>query len=453
MKRWQVCLAFPVTALALGGCASVVDRAQSLWPFGGNQQEGPAEPQDGRISIVALEQKLEADPTTAALPVTIPAESAMTDWPVAGGNLDNAPGARAWTATLETAWRRRAGDADPDRTPFVAPPIVAGGVLYFLDARHTVRALHAASGAERWSVSVRPAETRERDPLLGGLAVAGQRLVATTGYGEIVSLDATNGAVEWRTRVAAPLHVPPSVTGDRVFAVTSDSELVALDAASGRVLWSDQAIAEPARILSSPMIAVSGDTLVAPFASGEVIAFLAANGRRLWSDALTRVGRLTSLSAINDIAGKPVLADGVAYAVSHSGVLAAIDVRTGDRIWQRTAASIQTPLVAGNQLYLVTVDSELVAFDRATGGIHWVRQLPRFRDEADREGRIAWTGPIMAGGRLVLASSEGRVLTVDPTTGEPGASSELGQAVFVPPIAAGGLVYVLGADGTLFALR
>ena len=96
----------------------------------------------------------------------------------------------------------------------------------------------------------------------------------------------------------------------------------------------------------------------------------AANGRRLWADSLSRAGRVTSLSAINDIAGRPVIDGGVVYAASHSGVLAAIDLRTGQRIWARAFASTQTPWVAGDVLYAVSVDGELAAFDRATGNVY-----------------------------------------------------------------------------------
>src|SRR5262249_954690 len=149
---------------------------------------------------------------------------------------------------------------------------------------------------------------------------------------------------------------------------------------------------------------------IAPFASGELIAFLAANGRRLWSDSLSRSGRLTSLSAINDIAGRPAMEGGTVYAASHSGVLAAIDVRSGQRIWARVFASTQTPWIAGDQLYAVSVDGELCAFNRETGNIYWVKQLRRYEHEDDHKGRVSWAGPILVGGRLVLANSLGDVI-------------------------------------------
>jgi outer membrane protein assembly factor BamB len=218
-------------------------------------------------------------------------------------------------------------------------------------------------------------------------------------------------------------------------------------------VWTFQAIAEPARILSAPSVGVDGETIVAPFASGELVALLGANGRRLWADSLSRTGRLTSLSAINDIAGRPVIDGGAVYAASHSGVLAAIDLRSGQRIWAKSFASTQTPWVAGDVLYAVSTDGELAAFERRTGNVYWVAQLRRYRDETDRQGRVSWTGPIMVGGRLVLANSEGQVVAVSPANGQVLATADVDQPVYIPPIAALVQIYVVTDEARLVALR
>jgi outer membrane protein assembly factor BamB len=235
--------------------------------------------------------------------------------------------------------------------------------------------------------------------------------------------------------------------------VTNDSELVAMGAGDGAIQWTHQAIAEPARILSASSPAVVGDTVIAPFPSGEVVALLTANGRRLWVDALSRNGRLTSLSAINDIAGRPVVADGIVYSVSHSGVFAAIDQRTGQRLWARGLASTQTPLVAGDAVYTVTVDGEVAALDRATGKVFWVKPLRRYENEKKKKDRISWVGPLMADGKLVLANSLGEGVVLAAETGATEKTFQTGGAVFVPPVSAGGVIYFLTDEGRLVALR
>lgn len=453
MKRLSSLTALAAAA-ALSACATAERVGDAVWPFGdGNDTQGATAPQDGRVSILAFEQQLAADPGLAGRIIAPPAAMPTADWAQPGGVATNAPGNILADASLEIAFRQSLGQGSDRDEKLAAPPVVMGGTLFFMDAGHTLNAFNAATGNRLWSRRLRPQDGPDRRALGGGLAGADGRIYAVTGFGDAIAFDASTGDELWRTRADAPFHAAPTVSNGRVYAVTNDSELVVFDATTGAIQWTYQAIAEPARILAASSAAVDGDTVVAPFASGELVALLSANGRRLWVDALSRAGRLTSLSAINDIAGRPAIDGGTLFAASHSGLLAAIDMRTGQRLWARSFASTQTPLVAGQQIYAVTVDGELAALDRATGAAYWVTQLRRFENEEDRKGRISWTGPILAGGKLILASSQGEVIAVNPETGEIVTNRDVGGAVFIPPIAAGGLIYIVTDEARLVALR
>lgn len=446
-------LAALAAATALSACSTVGRIGDAVWPFDGDDAPAQSVPEDGRVSILAFEQQLTPDPELAARTIVTPPPVNVVEWAQPGGTADNSPPASTGSAVLQQAWRANLGEGSNNRVQIAAPPVISGGTLYFLDADHRVHAIDARDGSRIWTERLRPAEGRDRTARGGGVAAAGGRVFVTTGFGFIAALDGGSGEEIWRTAAGAPFQSAPTVSGGRVFATTNDSELIAFDAGTGEVSWTNQAIAEPARILSASSVAIDGDTVVAPFASGELIALLTANGRRLWSDSLSRAGRLTSLSAINDIAGRPVVDNGVVYAASHSGVLAAIDLRSGQRIWSRSFASTQTPWVAGEVIYAVSVDGELAAMDRASGNVYWVSQLRRYEDEDDRKGRVAWTGPIMLGGRLVLANSLGDVVAVSPENGQIVANADVRQPVFIPPIAAYDQIYLVTDDARLVVLR
>ena len=448
-KRLASFASLAAAAFALSACQTVGNM------FGGGDDTpsaANAAPQDGRISILAFEQQLAPDPALAGRAIVTPPAVPVGEWTQPGGTADNSPPHSSGAAVLERAWRANLGAGSNNRVQLAAPPVIADGRLYFLDAAQRVHAIGARDGERAWNASVR-GENGDRNARGGGLAVSGGRVFVTTGHGELVALDGSSGAEVWRVAAGAPFHSAPTVAGGRVYAITNDSELMAFDAGNGEVQWTFQAIAETARILSAPSVAIDGETVVAPFASGEVVAFLTANGRRLWADSLSRTSSLTSLSAINDIAGRPVIDNGVAFAVRHSGLIAAIDVRSGQRIWSRGFASTQTPWIAGDVLYAVSVDGELAAFDRTSGAVYWVSQLRRYRNENSREGRLSWTGPIMVGGRLVLANSVGDVIGVSPQNGEVIARADVGDPVFVPPIAANDQIYVVTNKAQLHVLR
>jgi len=449
MSRLGPTLAVLAAATALTACSTVSRVGSAINPFdGGGDAQETVRPDDGRISVLAFEQELAPDPSLAGVRISVPAAIDMPDWSQPGGTADNSPPNSRGAAVLERAWRADLGAGSSNRVQIAAPPVVSGGVLYFIDADQRVIAVNSGDGRRMWSEQIR-SESRDRHARGGGVAASGGRVFVTTGFGVIAALDASNGQEVWRVQADAPFHSAPTVTGGRVYAITNDSELIAFDAGTGEVLWNHQAIAEPARILSAPSVAVTTDSVIAPFASGELVALLSANGRRLWSDALSRASSLTSLSAINDIAGRPVVENGIAYAASHSGLIAAIDMRTGQRVWARPFASTQTPWVAGDVVYAVSSDGVLAAFNRETGNAYWVSQLRRFENEENRSGRVAWQGPIMVGGRLVLANSVGDIIAVTPENGQTVAQAEVGGPVFIPPIVAGGNIYVVTDEARL----
>ncbi|MET0546537.1 MAG: PQQ-binding-like beta-propeller repeat protein [Caulobacterales bacterium] len=440
---------------ALASCSTAAKMGDALNPFndGAKKKAATAEEKAGRISILTFEQKLAPDEAVASETFILPDPVDVTAWPQPGGPASNAPGAIAGDGDLSVAWKKGAGSGGARRERVTAPPVIADGKIFVLDAKYNVTALSESKGGSIWKRSLQPKKGKDKLSVGGGIAYGDGRIYVATGFGFIAALDAATGKEIWRSKEDAPFSGAPTYDSGKVYASGNDSEIFAMDAATGEELWTYQAIAEPARVLSASSAAVDGDLVVAPFPSGEIVGLNAGNGQRLWSDALTRAGQLTSLASINDIAGRPVISNGMIFAMSQSGLIAAIDERSGQRIWTRPLASIQTPLVVGEYVFAVSVDGEVVSMKRDTGAIRWVKQLTRYTNVKKKKGRIVWAGPLMVGGQLVLASSEGKVNILDPGTGDVKKTLKIGNSVTVPPIAANQTVYLLNENADLIALR
>ena len=156
---------------------------------------------------------------------------------------------------------------------------------------------------------------------------------------------------------------------------------------------------------------------------------------------------------MNDINGSPVVDRGLAFAISHGGRLAAIDMRSGSRVWEQDIAGVNTPWVAGDFLFVVTVEGHVACLVRDTGRVKWVQTLPRFEDPEDRDGAINWSGPLLLSDRLILTSSTGVAIALSPYNGRYLGRLAMPDAVFLPPIAADGAIYVLTDQAELVALR
>lgn len=423
-----------------------------------------------RISVLSFETQIIADPRLRDEPVQVPPAFANNAWPNPGGFASHA----AYHLDLKGLDAGFAVDMVKGNSRDVkmkAPPVVAEGRVYALGADLNVVAVNAETGDALWSQSVMATYTepnlgltrligiKEKDADIedgfgGGLAYSNGRVFVTTGFGGLFALSAETGEIIWQVQNSVAFSNAPTVRNNRVMVVSQDSKLQAFSADDGARLWEHLAIDELATIIGASSPAVSDQFVVAGFSSGEVVALSPINGNVAWSDSLTsRATQITPLAQLNAIVGRPVIDRDRAFATSHGGRTVAYDLRTGERIWTADVGSIEMPWVIGNFVLITALDGSVVSLSRGQGRVKWVSQLQAFEDEEDREDRINWTGAILAGGRLVLASSTGELVALSPETGEVLERQSLGEAINLPPVLANGTLYLLSDEGTLFARR
>jgi len=480
-------LALSLTAaLLLSGCSTlsgIGDAVGSINPFDKSEENAKAAQGDvagetDRISILELNETLKVSETITPDQVVLPPAYANTDWPQVGGNPSHVVQHTGATGSFDKLWSKDTGKGSARKGRVVAPPVVAGGRIYAMDGNNRVTAMDANSGEKLWDYKVALEERektrvgrigiveRVRDPLSfldgsgtdkesvgGGVAVADGKLFVTSGLGIVSALDAQNGEEIWTRVTRTPMHSAPTSAGGRVFAVSDDNELFAFNSNTGEVLWTYQGIIESARMLTSPSPAVVGETVISGFASGELIALRVQNGGVLWQDALSSAGQLTPLASLNDIASGPVIADGYVIASAQSGVTSAFDLRTGQRIWTQPAGSLGFPLVAGDFVYSAMTDGQVVCMSKLDGSVVWTQQLQAHKNAKKKKKRIAWSGPILVGERLMVMSSQGKAVTMSPYDGSIISEFKVGEDVFISPIIANETVYVMTDTAKLIAFR
>jgi outer membrane protein assembly factor BamB len=199
--------------------------------------------------------------------------------------------------------------------------------------------------------------------------------------------------------------------------------------------------------------AAAQGTVVAGFSSGELTAYRYENGRVVWQDALSRTSISTAVSSLSDIDAEPVIDGGRVYAIGQGGRMVALELNTGQRVWEINAAGISTPWVVGDWIFVVTDEAQLLAVARSTGKVKWLSQLPRWRDQEDKEGALTWVGPVLAGDRLILANNRGQVVNVNPLDGTVLSTVETERGISLSPVVANNTLYLLHNDGTLTAWR
>lgn len=434
---------------------------------------GPSDKEkfDGdRISVLSFEAQLRADPRLADAAVPVLPAFRNSTWDNPGGFPSHAY-YHLELDGLGEGYNVAFVTGNGGNKLLKAPPIVADEKVFALGADLVVSAADMKTGDVKWRQSVSTLKTdvnfglsrfwagdevaaNLRDGFGGGVAYGRGRVIATTGFGEIMALNGDTGEILWRVQNSVPFSNAPTVGGNRVFVTSQDSRLQAFNIETGERIWEHLAITEQATIIGATSVAVSDQIVVAGFNSGEVVALSPINGNVLWTDSLTSRGtQVTPLSKLNAIVGRPVIDRDRVIVTSHGGRTAAIDIRSGERIWTKDVGSIETPWVMGDYILVMSLEGALVSLSREQGRVRWLTQLPSFKDEEDREGRIRWAGPLLAGGQVILASSDGRLVTANPVNGEIIGFQDIEEPVNVTPIVAEGTLYVLTDEGSLIARR
>lgn len=389
-----------------------------------------------------------------ARPIALAAPRAIGEWShVASGPDHDIPHATL-SAVPRLALSVPIGAGEDRRRSITADPVVSGGRIFTVDSRAQLAA-HDLGGRALWTRSLVPSARDAGDAAGGGLAVSGGRVFATTGFGTVTAVDAATGRVLWTQDVDAGIAGAPTVAGDRVYVVARDATAWSIDAGSGRVQWTLNGTRSDAGIVGGAAPAVAGNLAVLPFASRELVGVLPDGGTRLWTSnvAGTRLGR--AYAAIGDISGDPVISGGRVFAGSPSGRTNAFDLRSGEQLWSAADGAMSAPLVAGGSVFVVSDQAELVRLDAANGEAVWKTPLPYYRAGriGRRRGVTAHFGPVLAGGRLWVASSDGLLRGFDPASGVQRAAVNLPGGAATNPALANGALYVVSREGRLLAFR
>ncbi|VVT10719.1 Pyrrolo-quinoline quinone [Sphingomonas sp. EC-HK361] len=418
--------------------------------FKGGQKKTPT--LGNRVPILVSENGAEADKTLADIQVTLPAPVVNDAWAQPGGNASKSMGQLAIGDQPTRAWVARI-DGGSSRARLGAAPVIADNKIFAVDVDANVHAFAADTGASLWSHGLADGEKNRAARFGGGVSYDEGKVYATDGLGEVVALNAADGKEVWRAKPGGPLRGAPSIAGGQLYVLSQDNQLFALDEATGKVLWNQTASLETQGVFGVAAPAVASGTVVAGFSSGELNAYRYENGRSLWQDALSRTSISTSVSSLADVDADPVIEDGRAYAVGVGGRMVAIQLDTGQRLWEQNLAGISTPWIAGEWLFVVTDDARLIALSRTNGKVRWISQLPGYRNVKKKKNPINWFGPVLAGNRLWLTNSAGQIVATNPSDGSVHATIETKESFSLPPVVANNTLYVLDQKGQLSAYR
>jgi outer membrane protein assembly factor BamB len=398
---------------------------------------------------------LEADkpqPRAEVTAVSAPPATVNADWTHGAGNAAHAGLHPALDWPLAPVWSVGIGRGNSDRSRITAAPVVGGGLIFVQDAAAQVSAF-SLGGAPVWTADLTNPGERGTEGFGGGLALAGGRLIVTTGFGEVLALDPASGGVIWRQRLDAVVRAAPAATGETVYVIARNDVAYGINAETGRLRWSLPGSRGVAGLVGGAGPALTSGLAILPFASGQMVAVDAASGEPQWGETLSGGRRGFVRRMIGDISADPAVSAGRVFAGTQAGEVTASSAADGSRIWTLGEGAYGPIWPAGNSVFFVSDEQELIRARSSDGVIVWTVALPGYENPGKRKHLTAHFGPVLAGGRLLVAGGDGVLRAFDPASGALIGEIALPGGAAAQPVVAGGLLFVTGADGSLTAFQ
>lgn len=408
----------------------------------------PGERQD----VLQSDTSLKADEIVQQVGFKVPPVTENAAWAQSTGQFTAMTGNLSVKGDLSSKQSVSVGEGNEFNHPLVPRPVVADGHVFAMDAAGYISAHDANDISKKiWTSN---ALVRDDDPVMGGgMAVDGGKLYATTGLGRAAALDVATGAETWHRDIGLPLRSAPRVADGKLFIITIDSQLYALDAATGNVLWTHRGIGETAGLMNNVSPAIAPGAVIVPYASGELYALNIDNGNEIWRESLAQAKRTEATAIFSGIGGDPVVDESVVFAVSSSGLTSVFNILNGQTLWERKIASINTPWLVGEYIFVLTEDNMLMAMVKYDGRIRWTLPLKKYGDEKHKLKPIVWRGPVMVDGKVIVVSTHGEMLTVDAASGNILSTLDVPDNISTAPVVAGGKLYVVDKDATLYSYQ
>ncbi|MBX3457901.1 MAG: PQQ-binding-like beta-propeller repeat protein [Candidatus Paracaedibacteraceae bacterium] len=399
-----------------------------------------------RESIFTQESTVKSESTVGKALLTLGTPHKNNSWSVPGGSLDHTLSNLALSAHPKKIWSSSIGSGNSSSQKLVSNLVVDNGVIFGMDTHGQVTALSLNDGQKLWSTNTSPAGS-ESETLGGGIAINGSKIIVTTSFGDILALDAKTGKELWKQSPQTPFRIAPTVTGSTAIAVNVANEALAVDTSNGNIKWTHIGLPEATGLLGGGVPAISGNKIVIPYSTGELYALDLSTGQLLWVEALNPATAFDPLSSISHIRARPVILNGKVYAISHGGRMAAFDLNTGSKLWQKDIGGVRTPAVYGGYMFMVTNENDLVCLDSTTSKIIWAKALT----SPAGEEKTVWAGPILANGKLILTNTKGDIVFFNPTDGTESSKINHGDSLALSPIVVDGKLIVLSENATVTA--
>ena len=280
-------------------------------------------------------------------------------------------------------------------------PAFSGDNLFASDSSGNIKSINASSGKVNWDI--------ETNFLSSGIAAGFGILIVSDLDGNVIAIDQKDGSELWSVNVKGEVLAPAAIDAKFIIVKTGSGDLMALDKITGEIKWSYRSKLPTLTIRGSSSPVIFENQIYATFDNGRLGVFQIDSGFPVWDGAISYVSGASELENIIDADSNPVIDSGLVFTTNYQGNLNIFDIAQKRSVWTAEASSFHSPVVLRGMMAVVESDSSIKSFSMKTFEESW---------SIDDYSNRLLSNPISFNGYMVVGDLEGFIHIIDPLNGK-----------------------------------
>ncbi len=379
--------------------------------------------------------------------VILPKPREILNWPLYNQNISNNLSHFLSNNSLKIKWEKKSSYREKKDNFFIAKPIIFKDRIYRILPNSKINVINSVNGKTVWEKKLQE-EDKEEIFFTGGIGIDSDTLYVTTGIGNLYSIDIKTRKTKWKKKFSSSISSPPLIFSNKIFVITDDNQTSAIENSNGKEIWSHSGSLENVSIIGGVSPSLKDNVLYVTYTSGEIFALNAENGSVLWFENIA-LGTIASRNLIFDIQSSPVIHKDKLLVSSYVNKFIAMSLVDGEKIWEIELSTINPIITSGDYSYLLDTENKLHCIELSEGNIIWSVQLKKMKKKTP----VSWVGPLLTSNKLILASSEGVILSLSPHNGK--ILSQIGTEnnYVTNPVQSKKSIFIITKKGKLLALE
>ncbi len=249
----------------------------------------------------------------------------------------------------------------------------------------------------------------------GAISYNNNKLYITNGSRYVFIINAINGEYILEKKLPDILITKPLVDKNIIYLQDVSNNIYALNEITGDFVWQNKDnISEMLLNQYNRQLWSYEDNIISLSSNGMLQALNKQNGSRLWRIELFDNRDNYEHVLVRDFSSKGCLFENHLYLSNSDGYLYKIDVKNGKIIYKVKIDNVQTISKSGNLIIVTDSANQAIAFEPETGKFIWSVDLfgPKVKDIASIQT------PQVFNDLLYIFTDKGSIIKIDPDTGK-----------------------------------